>query len=393
MSRAIVIVLDSVGCGALPDAERFGDAGTNTLSHIAEAAGLRVPHLQALGLGNIIPIPTVPPVSAPRAAFGKAAEVSAGKDTTTGHWEIAGVIRTADWPHYPDGFPPEILDRFVAETGVPGVLCNRPYSGTVVINEFGDEHVQTGKPIVYTSADSVFQIACHEEVYPPEALYRLCRAARAILTGEHEVARVIARPFVGRGNGNYTRTKNRRDFSVPPQGTTMLDAISAAGREVVAIGKIGDIYEHRGITREIHSKTNAEGMAATLEEVKQSPTAGLIMTNLVDFDMLFGHRRDPRGYRDALQEFDAWLPTLLGALRTGDLLIITADHGNDPTHTGTDHTREYVPILALGPALRGGVDLGTRSTYADIAQTVLEHVGVGKSGVESGQSFLAAMKP
>lgn len=390
--RAIVIVLDSVGCGGAPDAEHFGDAGANTLGHISERVGLTVPNLATLGLGNIVPLATVPPAAAPRACFGRAREVSAGKDTTTGHWEIAGIIKTTDWPYYPHGFPQELLDRFVRDTGVPGVLCNRPHSGTVVINEYGDEHVRTRRPIVYTSADSVFQIACHEEVYPPGELYRLCRAARAMLTGEHEVARVIARPFIGTGNGNYRRTANRHDFSIPAPGPTMLDAIRESGGEVVAIGKIGDIYEHRGTTQEIHTESNADGMEKTLAAVKGAQRRGLIMTNLVDFDAVYGHRRDPGGYRDALQEFDAWLPSLIAALREGDLVILTADHGNDPTHPGSDHTREQVPILALGPGLRAGVDLGTRETFADLAQTVLEHVGAGRDGVESGRSFLAEMR-
>jgi phosphopentomutase len=343
-----------------------------------------------MGLGNIVPLPTVPPAAAPTAAFGRSAEVSAGKDTTTGHWEIAGVIRERDWPYYPEGFPQGILDRFIAAAGVPGVLCNRPASGTVVINEFGDEHLRTRKPIVYTSADSVFQIACHEGVHAPEELYRQCRAAREILTGDHEVARVIARPFVGEGNGNYERTKNRRDFSIPPQGTTMHDVVKAVGMASIAVGKIGDIYEHRGFTRETKTLNNADGVAKTLEAMEDLDGAGLIMTNLVDFDMLFGHRRNPEGYRDCLQEFDADLPRLLGALRAGDLLILTADHGNDPTHTGSDHTREYVPILATGPGLRAGVDLGTRRTFADMAQTLLEHLGL--DGVVHGESFLGLIR-
>ncbi len=383
--RVIFVVLDSVGCGALPDAERFGDAGAHTLGHIAERVGLAVPNLAAMGLGRIVPLATVPPADAPTACFGRAASLGAGKDTTTGHWELAGVIRTTEWPYYPEGFPREILDRFIEATGVPGVLCNRPYSGTVVINEFGDEHMATRKPIVYTSGDSVFQIACHEDLYPPERLFEMCRAARAILTGEHEVARVIARPFVGEGNGHHTRTKNRRDFSIPPAGRTMHDVITEAGLESIAIGKIGDIYEHRGFTREIQAKSNAEGVAATVEVMGALRSSGLVMTNLVDFDMLFGHRRDPEGYRDALEAFDASVPTLLGALRDGDLLILTADHGNDPTHTGTDHTREYVPILATGPGLRRGADLGVRQTFADLAQTVLEHLG--QPPLEHGASF------
>jgi phosphopentomutase len=388
--RAILIVLDSVGCGALPDAERFGDVGTNTLGHISERVGLDVPNLAAMGLGNIVPLKTVPPAASPTACFGKSAEVSAGKDTTTGHWEIAGIIRKRDWPYYPDGFPQEILDQFIEATGVPGVLCNRPYSGTVVINEFGEEHVATKKPIVYTSADSVFQIACHEKVYPPEALYAQCRAARAILTGDHEVARVIARPFVGEGNGDYTRTKNRHDFSIAPQGTTMHDVVKEAGLASIGIGKIGDIYEHRGFTEEVRSKDNAEGMEKTLGVMRDLAGDGLIMVNLVDFDMLYGHRRNPEGYRDCLQDFDARVPEFLAALREGDLLIITADHGNDPTHTGSDHTREHVPILATGPGFRSGVDLGRRETFADMAQTLLEHLGLG--GVAHGTSFLGMMK-
>ncbi|MBN1477206.1 phosphopentomutase [Candidatus Sumerlaeota bacterium] len=387
--RVIFIVLDSVGCGALPDAARFGDAESNTLGHIAETVGLSVPNLAALGLGKIVPLATVPPTDTPHACFGRAAEISAGKDTTTGHWELAGVVKTTDWPYYPKGFPQDLLDRFTEAAGVPGVLCNLPYSGTVVINEYGDEHVATRKPIVYTSGDSVFQIACHEEIYPPEQLYAQCRAARALLKGEHEVARVIARPFIGKGNGNYTRTKNRRDFSIPPQGLTMHDVIVAADMASIAIGKIGDIYEHRGFTEEIHSKSNAEGMERTLAAMQSLDTDGMIMTNLVDFDMLYGHRRDAAGYRDALQDFDAFLPQLIAALREGDLMILTADHGNDPTHTGTDHTREYVPILAMVPGLRSGVDLGVRKSFADMAQTVLEHLGLDR--VKHGKSFLPLM--
>lgn len=373
MNRVILIVLDSVGIGALPDAPQYGDAGCNTLGHIAEHYPyLRIPHLTAMGLGNIDPDNALPKCEMPTAAFGKAAERSAGKDTTTGHWEIAGAVLEKPFPVFLDGFPAAFIEAFETAIGTK-TIGNYAASGTAIIQELGDEHLRTGYPIVYTSADSVFQIAMHESVYPIEKQYEICHIAREMLTGAYEVGRVIARPFTGT-SGQYTRTARRKDFSVSPPHT-VLDALLEQGREVYAIGKIVDIFNGKGIGRYTKTENNAAGMTATIEAVRQ-PGSGLIFTNLVDFDMLYGHRRDVEGYAQALMAFDAALPELTGSLQADDLLLITADHGNDPTAPGSDHTREYIPILAYGAGVRPGAIIGLRACFADIAATVAEVLNV-----------------
>jgi phosphopentomutase len=371
--RVIVIVLDSCGVGEAPDASHYGDAGASTLPHAARACGgLRLPVLGRLGLGRIVPIEGVPPDPAPAGAFGKMAEVSTGKDSTTGHWELAGVVLERPFPVYPHGFPPEILEPFEARIG-RRVLGNRPASGTRIIEELGDEHLRTGRPIVYTSADSVFQIAAHEERIPVDELYRFCGIAREILVGPHAVSRVIARPFIG-VPGRFVRTDRRRDFSLPPPEPTVLDTLQEAGTAVVAVGKIADLFAGRGITEAIHTADDLDGLVQTLLAMERRP-AGLIFTNLVDLDTRYGHRNDPRGYGEDLERIDAGLVPVIRALRAPDLLIITADHGNDPTTQGTDHTREYVPLLVAGPRVAPGVDLGVRQTFADVGATVAEALG------------------
>jgi len=382
--RVLVIVLDSCGIGALPDAGRYGDRGASTLPHTAAACGgLRLPTLGRLGLGRLAPILGVPPEPRPAGAFGKMAERSPGKDSTTGHWELMGLVLDRPFPTYPEGFPPEVIAPFEARIGRP-VLGNRPASGTEIIQELGEEHLRTGAPIVYTSADSVFQIAAHEARIPVEELYRYCRIARAILTGPHAVGRVIARPFVGEP-GHFVRTDRRRDFSLPPPAPTVLDRISAAGRPVVAIGKIHDLFAGQGITQTVRTHNDLDGMHATRQAMESTP-AGLIFANLVDLDTLFGHRNDPRGYGHDLEQIDAAMAQVMGALARTDLLMVTADHGNDPTTPGTDHTREYVPLLVAGPQVRAGRDLGVRSTFADVGATVAETLA--SPAPEAGVSFL-----
>jgi phosphopentomutase len=385
IDRVILIVLDSCGCGAAPDATSYGDDGANTLGNMSvKLGGLTLPHLQGLGLGHLTTILGVPPVAAPRGAFGKMREASAGKDTTTGHWEMAGLQVDTAFPTFPHGFPFEFMKRFEQAIG-RGTLGNKPASGTAIIEELGAEHLKTGKPIVYTSADSVFQIAAHEEVIPVAELYRISEAARR-LCDELPVARVIARPFVGEP-GALKRTYNRRDFSMPPPTATVLDAIAEAGMPVVGVGKIWDIFAGRGVTENVHSEGNADGCLRTLEAMERVER-GLIFTNLVDFDMLYGHRRDPEGYYRALQEFDAFLPRLQSKLGPRDVVVITADHGNDPTYRGTDHTREYVPLIAMS-ARAAGHDLGVRNGFYDIAQTLAD--GFGLLPCPRGLSFLPAV--
>jgi phosphopentomutase len=384
--RVILIVLDSVGIGALPDAAEYGDQDpvSNTLSHIASAVGgLHLPHLGQIGLGYLTDIQGVPPAPDPTGAYGRMAEGSKGKDTTTGHWEIAGLCSPNPLPLYPHGFPPEIIQEFERRIGRQ-VLGNYPASGTVIIQDLGDEHVRTGRPIVYTSADSVFQIAAHEQVIPLAELYHICEIAREILTGEHNVGRVIARPFVGPVNGEYVRTENRRDYSAPPPHPTILDRLVAAGKPVMAVGKIEDIFAHRGITRAIHSTNNMAGLDATLRFMHDSDS-GLILANLVDFDMLYGHRNDPRGYANALQAVDGRVPEVTDQMRPQDVLFFTADHGNDPTTSSTDHSREYVPLLATGQQVKRGKNLGTRGTFADLGATIAELLGIG--AIPVGTSF------
>ncbi len=375
VNRFVVIVLDSVGIGEAPDAAAFGDVGCHTLGNIARTVGgLKLPNMEAMGLANIAILEGVLPQLEPLAAYGKMTEISAGKDTTSGHWELMGIEVNKAFPVYPNGFPPEVMDRYQAETG-RGWLGNYPASGTVIIDELGKEHIRSGKTIVYTSGDSVFQIAAHEEVIPVDELYKICRIAREILRGKHEVGRVIARPFVGTP-GNFTRTANRRDFSVKPLAPTLLDALKEAGQMVYAVGKIEDIFVGQGITDAVHTVSNMDGVDKTIAAMRTRREKGLIFTNLVDFDAKFGHRNNPQGYANALVEFDQRLPEIMDALDQGDVLVITADHGNDPTYPGTDHTREYVPILVVGAPVKRGVNIGVRSTYADLAATIADVLGV-----------------
>ncbi|NPV72365.1 MAG: phosphopentomutase [Pelotomaculum sp.] len=374
VKRVNLFVLDSVGAGELPDADKYGDRGCNTLGNTARAVGgLRLPNLARLGLGNIIEIEGVPPAESPEASYGRMAERSAGKDTTTGHWELAGLILERPFPVYPDGFPPELIKSFEERIGRP-VLGNKAASGTAIIEELGARHMETGYPIVYTSADSVFQVAAHEEIIPVEELYAICRIAREMLTGEHAVGRVIARPFTGRP-GSFRRTERRHDFSLKPPGRTVLNLLAENGVPVTAVGKVEDIFAGEGITRSVPTRGNADGLDQALK-LMQSDTAGLIFTNLVDFDMLYGHRNNARGYADALEELDRRLPELFRSLREDDVAIFTADHGCDPTTPGTDHTREYVPLLVYGAPVRSGINLGVRETFADVAATVAEIFGL-----------------
>ena len=382
--RAFIIVLDSAGIGSLPDAADFGDEGAHTFGHIWERRGMNIPNMLSLGIGNIEGS-RMPRVKYPRAAFGRSLEITKAKDTTSGHWEMAGFPMNVPFRTYPNGFPLHIIERFEKAIG-RGVLGNEVASGTEIIQRLGDEHVRTGKPIVYTSADSVFQIAAHEEVIPLEELYSLCLTAREVLVGDDLVGRVIARPFVG-GNGVYTRTENRRDYALAPMEPTILDALSEKGLDVVGIGKIEDIFAHRGITTVDHTKNNPDGIEATLRFLREGK-GDFVFTNLVDTDMLYGHRNDVEGYGAALEYFDAKLPDILAAMTEDDLLIITADHGCDPCYPGTDHTREYIPILAL--VGRGKpAELGTRNSFADIGATVYEYLTGEKW--RCGDSFLDSL--
>lgn len=384
--RIIIVVLDGVGAGELPDAALYGDAGSNTLSHTAEAVGgLRLPNMGALGLGNITPILGTPAAVAPKACYGKMREASPGKDTITGHWEMAGVVLSHPFPTYPGGFPKEIIAAFEQAIGTR-TLGNCVASGTTVIRELGDEHLRTGFPIVYTSADSVFQIAMHEALYPIERQYEICETARAILKGEHEVGRVICRPFIG-GRGSYKRTEARRDFPVAPP-PTVLDALADTGRHVHAIGKIFEIFQGRGVSSWDHTTNNPAHIAALVQAVKHAESS-LIFANLEDFDMLYGHRNDPEGMARALEQWDSALPSILEALRPTDLLLITADHGNDPTTPSTDHSREYPFLLACAPRITRGKPLGERETYADVSQTIRANFALPKG--EFGTEFLSAL--
>ncbi len=383
--RAILLVLDSVGCGAMPDAAAYGDEGADTLGHIVAAyPALSLANLASLGLARLVPaLETGAPL---RGSWGRAATASRAKDTVSGHWELAGYVQEPPFRTYPAGFPPEVIEAFCRLAGVPGVLGNVAASGTEIIERLGEAHLHTRLPIVYTSADSVFQIAAHEAVIPPPRLYDLCRAAREALQPPHVVARVIARPFVGEP-GSFRRTENRRDFVLEPAGQTLLDIVTAAGLPVVAVGKIEDIFCRRGTSHVDHTGNNAAGVAVTLRYLRDGPEGGLIFTNLVDFDALYGHRRNVAGYAEALMAFDAALPAILAALRPQDLLIITADHGCDPTLTRhTDHTREYVPVLCTGAGVAAGHDVGLRPTLADIGATAAEWLGLGP--LPAGTSFL-----
>lgn len=386
--RAILIILDSVGIGAAEDSCFYGDEACNTLRHISESgAGLHVPTLQALGLGNLEDLLGVEPVAKPEGAYGKMVERSKGKDTTTGHWEMMGVILDKPFPTYPHGFPASLIEEFENKIGRK-TIGNVVASGTEIINQLGQIHVETGFPIIYTSADSVLQIAAHEDVIELEELYRICRIARELLTGENQVGRVIARPFVGSA-GKFVRTANRHDFSLEP-GPNILDDIIAAQQKVIGIGKIKDIFAGRGVSESFPTQNNEDGMNKIIEAVRKE-FAGLIFVNLVDFDQLYGHRNDVEGYRNALQEFDAWLPDLLKEMQPQDILLITADHGCDPTTIGTDHTREMVPLLVWGPGLQGEVNLGIRESFADVGQTIAEFLGI-KTEVQAGTSFLGLIE-
>ncbi|WP_139489258.1 phosphopentomutase [Brevibacillus dissolubilis] len=384
-SRVFLIVMDSVGIGELPDAPKFNDEGAHTLGHIAERVnGFALPNLAKLGLGNIAPLHNVPTVQETTAHYGKMAEISIGKDTTTGHWEIMGLQVAVPFNTYPDGFPQELIQEFEQRIGRK-VLGNKVASGTEILDELGEEHMKTGAVIVYTSADSVFQIAAHEEIVPLDELYRICEIARELtLRDEYAVTRVIARPFLGQP-GNFARTANRHDYSVKPFDKTVMNHLVDNGIESIAIGKISDIYAEEGITRSIRTKDNMDGVDQIVKTMGEDFT-GLSFVNLVDFDAKFGHRRDPEGYGQALMEFDARMPEILGAMREGDLLVITADHGNDPIHHGTDHTREYVPLLVTYKGLEAGKNLGVRETFADLGATIADNFGVTLPKI--GRSFL-----
>jgi phosphopentomutase len=384
--RVVLMVMDSVGTGALPDAAEWGDAGSHTFDHVVAARNPRLPLLRSLGMGNIAGVTALPPAEKPLACYGRAATISRGKDTTVGHWEMTGIITAREFPTYPGGFPPRILEPLKKAAG-RGVLGNRPASGTVIIEELGREHMRTGDLIVYTSADSVFQIAAHEEVVPVEELYRICGIARKILAGPDRVDRVIARPFTGTP-GSFVRTGNRRDFAVKPPEETLLDRLKAGGVAVIGIGKIPAIFDFSGVTDRLEAHNNAEALDQTLGALQAYPS-GLIFSNLGDFDMLWGHRRDSAGYAKGLEYLDTRIEDLMAALRPDDILILTADHGCDPTFHGSDHTREYVPILVYGKNLNGGVDLGTRSSLADIGQTAAENFRVE---LQAGTSFLALLQ-
>ncbi|ABB15249.1 phosphopentomutase [Carboxydothermus hydrogenoformans] len=382
MKRVVLIVLDSVGIGELPDAHLYGDEGSNTLANTAKkVGGFELPNLEKLGLGKIHPILGLKGDIKALGAYGKMGEKSPGKDTTTGHWEICGLILEKPFPVYPNGFPEDLIKRFEEAIGRK-TLGNKPASGTAIIEELGEEHMRTGYPIVYTSADSVFQIAAHEEVIPLEELYKMCKIARGLLTGEHAVGRVIARPFTGTP-GNFKRTANRHDYSLEPTGKTVLDKLVEQGYEVLGVGKIYDIFAGRGLTWHESTKNNEDGLVKTVNLLYKDFT-GLLFTNLVDFDMVYGHRNNAEGYYEALKQFDSYLPKIMEKLREDDLLIITADHGCDPTTPSTDHSREYVPLLVYGHSIKEDVNLGTRETFADVAATLEEIFGL-EPGI--GQSF------
>ncbi len=383
LRRAIVVVLDGVGAGANPDAQVYGDEGASSLEHCAQAiGGLELPHLGSLGLGNITPIVGTPPRTDTTGAYGKMRAIAAGKDSVAGHWEMMGVVLEKPLPTYPHGFPPDIVQAFEQAIG-RRVIGNKAASGTEIIKELGAEHMHTGSPILYTSADSVFQVAAHQDIIPLTELYQMCQLARDMLTGENAVGRVIARPFIGTP-GAFQRTEHRRDFSLAPLGTTLLDLLKAGGKEVVGIGKIEDLFAGRGLTQRDHTETNREGMAATLHWLERD-FEGLLFVNLVEFDMLWGHRRDSEGYAQALRDVDAWVPQVQRLMRPTDALFFAADHGVDPTYRGTDHTREYVPLLAYGQPVRPGVNLGIRSTFADLGQTLAQTFAVGT--LKAGTSF------
>jgi phosphopentomutase len=383
LKRAILVVLDGVGAGANPDAHAYGDDGASSLEHCAQAVGgLALPNLGRVGLGNVTPILGTPAAEAPVGSYGRMAEAGTGKDSTTGHWEITGVVLHKPLPTYPHGFPADLVAEFEHAIGRK-VIGNKAASGTEIIKELGEEHMRTARPILYTSADSVFQLAAHQDVIPLEELYHMCQIARDMLTGDNAVGRVIARPFIGTP-GNFKRTEHRRDFSLAPLGTTLLDVLKDSGKEVIGIGKIEDLFAGRGLTRRDHTETNKDGMASTLRWLERDFT-GLLFVNLVEFDMLWGHRRDSQGYAQALRDVDDWFAQVQQVMQPGDAIFFTADHGVDPTYRGTDHTREQVPLLAYGQPVRDGVNLGVRSTFADLGQTLAQAFVV--SPLAAGTSF------
>lgn len=385
INRIIWIVLDSVGMGEMPDAARFGDLGSNTLGNVSKAVGgLKVPNMSKLGLGNIDGMINIEKVEKPIGAYARLAELSDGKDTTIGHWEMIGIHSEKAFPTYPDGFPKEIIDEFMRRTGIKGILGNCVASGTEIIERLGKEHVETGYPIIYTSADSVFQIACHENIIAIEKLYEICQIARELLTGEHAVARVIARPFIGE-DGSFERTANRRDFSLKPPVENLLVYMQEAGLDVIAVGKIEDIFDKVGITEAVHTIDNKDGVEKTLEYMKQD-NKGVIFTNLVEFDMKWGHRNDAVGYAAGLEAFDSLLPQILETMKEDDLLIINADHGCDPTTASTDHSREFVPLLIYGKAIKENINLGTGKTFANIGQTIADIFNL--KALNIGESYL-----
>lgn len=389
VNRVILVVIDSVGIGAMPDAPAWGDAGSNTVGNIAKRLGsLSLPNMGKLGLGNLLDVPGTPPAEQPAGAFGRMAIASHGKDTMTGHWEMVGIRPEAPFRTYPEGFPQDLLDEFCRRAGVEGVLGNTVASGTEIISELGEEHLRTGWPIVYTSADSVFQVAAHEERFGLERLWEVCKIARELLKPPHRVGRVIARPFVGESRATFKRTSNRHDYAIEPP-RMLLDEVKEAGMAVMAVGKIEDIFSGHGVTWSEHTKDNLDGIRR-IHEAMERGEQGLIFANLVDFDMHYGHRRDVEGYARALVEFDQALPAIMAKLGDGDVLVVTADHGNDPTHPGTDHTREYVPVLLYGQGIRAGADVGTRPTLADLGATVAELLGVKYEG--AGDSFAGAIR-
>ena len=386
MKRVVLIVLDSVGVGEMPDAQMYGDKGSHTLDHTFEACnGLNIPNLKKLGLGNIEGVKALGKEESVIGAFGKGSEKSIGKDTVTGHWEIGGVILDKPLNTYPDGFSDKIINEFKEKAKIDGILGNKVASGTAIIEELGEEHVKTGYPIIYTSADSVFQIAAHEEVIGLDNLYKMCEIAREMLVGENVVGRVIARPFVGEV-GSFKRTSNRRDYALDPFGKTALEYIKENGMSVAAVGKIEDIYNGKGVTEAVHIKNNMDGVDKTLEYMDKIDN-GLIFTNLVDFDMLYGHRNDPKGYGKAIEDFDGRLNEIYSKLRDEDILIITADHGCDPTTESTDHSREYIPILVYGKQVKGGTELGIRDSFTDIGKSILHYLGIDNS--LEGKSFIS----
>lgn len=385
--KIVCLVLDGVGIGASPDAHLYHDEKANTLCNTANSVGgLHLPNMQKLGLGNIASIKGVAATNNAEGCFGKMREVSKGKDSTTGHWEFSGLILEKDFPYYPDGFPKEVIDKFCSLTGSKGVLGNKAASGTAIIEELGEQHMKTGMPIIYTSADSVFQIAVHEDVIAIETMYNMCAIARnEVLVGKHAVGRVIARPFTGTP-GNFKRTSNRRDFSLVPPGTTMLDILMRNNILTIAVGKIDDLFAGKGLKEKIHTKSNQEGIDETIAWMEKTKS-GFIFTNLVDFDQLFGHRQDPKGMKGALEHFDVHLPKIIEAMNDDDILMITADHGNDPTDQSTDHSREYVPLLTYSRNGKKGIDFGTRTTFADLGNTVVDYFGFDTKEIK-GSSFL-----